>query len=193
MPRCDLWRRAALKPLLQRLILLLCLPLLLAAAPAPAVPTAEPGALGPLIRPVLPGCVTSPFGPRFLPQAPVSGHYHWGVDLRAAAGTQVRTVAAGHIIRIDRKGMGGLEILVQHDGFRALYAHLGMVAPSIANGARTLKAGEWIGRIGRTGLTLGTHLYFEISLGGKRVDPAPYLGVTPCGAGKSAEVRPISQ
>lgn len=170
--------------------MLLCGPGLLAAAPAP--PTA-PVALGPLIRPVLPGCVTSPFGPRFLPQAPVSGRYHWGVDLRAAAGTQVRAVAAGQIIRIDRKGMGGLEILVQHDGFRALYAHLGMVAPRIADGARRLQAGEWIGRIGRTGLTLGTHLYFEIAIGGRRVDPAPYLGVLPCGAGKSAEVRPSSQ
>ncbi|GAB0116550.1 M23 family metallopeptidase [Acidisoma sp. 7E03] len=169
----------------------LCLPALVAAAP-PARPPV-PSAIGPLLRPVTPGCVTSPFGPRFLPQAPVSGHYHWGVDLRAAAGAQVRAVAVGQIIRIDRKGMGGLEILVQHKGFRALYAHLGMVAPRIANGARTLHAGDWIGRIGRTGLTLGTHLYFEIAIDGKRVDPVPYLGVTACGAGKSAEVRPISQ
>jgi len=167
------------------------LPLWLAAAPPSGA--AEPGVMPALVRPVSPGCVTSPFGPRFLPQAPVSGHYHWGADLRAAAGAPVRAVAAGQIIRIDRKGMGGLEILVQHKGFRALYAHLGMVAPRIANGARTLRAGDWIGRIGRTGLTLGTHLYFEISVDGKRVDPAPYLGVTACGAGKSAEVRPISQ
>lgn len=189
MPRWD-FCRTFLWQQLKRLILLLSLPSILAAAPASV---AGPGSLGPLIRPVVPGCVTSPFGPRFLPQAPLSGHYHWGVDLRAAAGTQVRAVASGQIIRIDRKGMGGLEILVQHRGFRALYAHLGMVAPRIADGARTLKAGEWIGRIGRTGLTLGTHLYFEISLDGKRVDPAPYLGVVACGAGKSAEVRPISQ
>ncbi|HEX3983079.1 MAG TPA: M23 family metallopeptidase [Acidisoma sp.] len=147
----------------------------------------------PLVQPVMPGCVTSPFGPRILAQAPVAGRYHWGVDLRAAAGARVLSVAPGRIIRIDREGMGGLEVLVQHPGFRALYAHLGMVAPAIADGAKTLKAGQWIGRIGRTGLTLGTHLYFEIHIDGKRVDPAPYLGVQPCGAGKSAEVRPISQ
>jgi murein DD-endopeptidase MepM/ murein hydrolase activator NlpD len=99
----------------------------------------------------------------------------------------------GRIIRIDREGMGGLEVLVQHPGFRALYAHLGMVAPAIADGATHLRAGQWIGRIGRTGLTLGTHLYFEISIGGHRVDPAPYLGVTACGAGNKALVRPSSQ
>ena len=156
---------------------------------------AQAGAFGQteLILPVQPGCVTSPFGPRILRQAPVAGRYHWGADLRAAAGAKVVAVAPGHIIRIDREGMGGLEVLVQHPGFQSLYAHLGMVSPAIANGAKTLKAGQWIGRIGRTGLTLGTHLYFEIHIDGKRVDPAPYLGVQPCGAGKSAEVRPSSQ
>jgi murein DD-endopeptidase MepM/ murein hydrolase activator NlpD len=150
-------------------------------------------ALPPLIRPVLPGCVTSPFGPRFLAAAPVAGRYHYGVDLRAAAGARVLAVADGRIIRIDREGMGGLEVLVQHAGFRALYAHLGMVAPAIANGATRLRAGQWIGRVGRTGLTLGTHLYFEIIIDRHRVDPAPYLGVAACGAGNSALVRPSSQ
>lgn len=152
--------------------------------------TARPSSPAGLVLPVRPGCVTSPFGPRILRQAPVAGRYHWGVDLRAAAGAKVVAVAAGHIIRIDREGMGGLEVLVQHQGFQTLYSHLGMVAPAIANGTKTLKAGEWIGRIGRTGLTLGTHLYFEIHIDGQRVDPAPYLGVQPCGAGNSAEVRP---
>ena len=147
----------------------------------------------PLIRPVAPGCVTSPFGPRYLAAAPVAGRFHWGVDLRAAAGARVSAVAAGRIIRIDREGMGGLEVLVQHQGFRALYAHLGMVAPAIADGATRLRAGQWIGRVGRTGLTLGTHLYFEIIIGGRRVDPAPYLGVTACGPGNRALVRPSSQ
>jgi murein DD-endopeptidase MepM/ murein hydrolase activator NlpD len=152
-----------------------------------------PAVLPPLIRPVAPGCVTSPFGPRYLAVAPVAGRFHYGADLRAAAGARVLAVADGHIIRIDREGMGGLEVLVQHAGFRALYAHLGMVAPAIADRATRLRAGQWIGRVGRTGLTLGTHLYFEIIIDGRRVDPAPYLGVAACGAGNSALVRPSSQ
>ena len=158
--------------------------LLLGAGPADAAlassAVASP-ALPALIRPVAPGCVTSPFGPRYLAVAPVAG------------GTRVLAVADGRIIRIDREGMGGLEVLVQHHGFRTLYAHLGMVAPAIADGATRLRAGQWIGRIGRTGLTLGTHLYFEIIIGGHRVDPAPYLGVTACGAGNKALVRPSNQ
>jgi murein DD-endopeptidase MepM/ murein hydrolase activator NlpD len=143
-----------------------------------------------LIIPVSPGCVTSPFGPRVIAGQPIAGTYHWGADLRAAAGAWVRAVANGRVIRIDRRGMGGLEVMVQHDGFRALYAHLGQVAPALAEGATQVRAGQWIGRIGRTGLTFGTHLYFEIALDGHRVDPAPYLGVAPCGPGNTASVRP---
>jgi murein DD-endopeptidase MepM/ murein hydrolase activator NlpD len=167
--------------------------LLLGAVPTIAAAAVAGPAPPPLIRPVTPGCVTSPFGPRYLAAAPIAGRFHWGVDLRAAAGARVLAVSGGRIIRIDREGMGGLEVLVQHAGFRALYAHLGMVAPAIADGAASLAAGQWIGRVGRTGLTLGTHLYFEIIIGGHRVNPAPYLGVTACGAGNRALVRPSSQ
>ena len=182
-------KRYVFGKLLKIILLASAIRSLLAGDSAEAVEPALPS----LIRPVAPGCVTSPFGPRYLAVAPVAGRFHWGVDLRAAAGARVLAVANGRIIRIDREGMGGLEVLVQHPGFRALYAHLGMVAPAIADGATHLRAGQWIGRVGRTGLTLGTHLYFEISIGGHRVDPAPYLGVTSCGAGNKALVRPSSQ
>jgi len=158
--------------------------------PALAASAIATVSLPPLIIPVSPGCVTSPFGPRVIAGQPIAGTYHWGADLRAAAGAWVRAVANGRVIRIDRRGMGGLEVMVQHDGFRALYAHLGQVAPALAEGATQVRAGQWIGRIGRTGLTFGTHLYFEIALAGHRVDPAPYLGVAPCGPGNTASVRP---
>lgn len=133
-----------------------------------------------LTTPVMPGCLTSPFGPRVIAGAPIAGTYHWGVDLRAAAGARVLAVADGKVVRVDRKGMGGLEVLVQHDGFQALYSHLGQVAPAIAEGATKVRSGQSLGRIGRTGLTFGTHLYFEVIVDGRRVDPAPYLGVRPC-------------
>jgi murein DD-endopeptidase MepM/ murein hydrolase activator NlpD len=160
------------------------------AVPALAASAPATTSLPTLIVPVSPGCVTSPFGPRIIAGQPIAGTYHWGVDLRAAAGAWVRAVANGRVIRIDRRGMGGLEVAVQHDGFRALYAHLGQVSPALAEGATQVRAGQWIGRIGRTGLTFGTHLYFEIAVDGHRVDPAPYLGVVPCGAGNQASVRP---
>jgi murein DD-endopeptidase MepM/ murein hydrolase activator NlpD len=133
-----------------------------------------------LLAPVSPTCVTSPFGPRVLPGLPKAGTYHYGIDLRAPAGAAVRAVTVGRVLFIRRRGAGGLEVEVQHPGFTALYAHLGMVTPALATGARDLAAGEKLGVIGRSGLTYGTHLYFELQLNGQRIDPAPFLGITRC-------------
>jgi murein DD-endopeptidase MepM/ murein hydrolase activator NlpD len=134
-----------------------------------------------LMLPVYPACVSSPFGPRVLAGRPKAGTYHHGIDLPAPAGAPVRAVAAGRVASIHKRGPGGLEIVLQHDGFATLYAHLGTVAPALAEGRRAVAAGERLGVIGRSGVTYGTHLYFELQIGGERVDHAPYLGVERCG------------
>ena len=141
---------------------------------------AAPPAMRSLPPPVSPTCITSAFGPRVLANRPLAGTFHHGIDLRAALGTAVRTVAAGQIIGIDRRGAGGLEVRVRHPGFIALYAHLGTLAPSLLRGKRTLAAGEKIAVVGYSGLTYGPHLYFELIIDGNRVDPAPYLQASPC-------------
>ncbi len=145
----------------------------------PALAQAEP-----LLPPVASACISSPFGPRVLPNRPWAGTYHYGIDMPAPAGAPVRAVAPGHVLRIQRKGPGGLEVLVQHDGFVAIYSHLGMMTPALATGKTSLAAGEKIGVVGHSGLTYGMHVYFEMLRDGKPVDPAPYLGVTPCGGAR---------
>jgi murein DD-endopeptidase MepM/ murein hydrolase activator NlpD len=126
-------------------------------------------------------CVTSPFGPRHYvgPHAPAG--FHWGIDLRAPAGGAVTAIAPGTVLAVRRIGAAGLSVTVRHGQYTALYAHLGAVSPPIAEGRTRLAAGERIGVVGRTGVTYGTHLYFELHLAGQRIDPAPLLGVRPCG------------
>jgi murein DD-endopeptidase MepM/ murein hydrolase activator NlpD len=136
-----------------------------------------------LLSPVKSACVSSPFGPRVLPNRPLAGTYHYGIDMPAPAGEAVRATASGKVIRIQHKGAGGLEVLVQHDGFVGVYSHLGMLSPALAEGKATLPAGEQIGIIGLTGVTYGMHLYFEKIAAGRPVDPAPYLGVPLCNGG----------
>jgi murein DD-endopeptidase MepM/ murein hydrolase activator NlpD len=133
-----------------------------------------------LVPPVSPACISSPFGPRVLANHPQAGTYHYGVDLPAPPGASIVATAPGKVIRIQKKGPGGLEILVQHDGFVAIYSHLGMAAPSFAQGKRTVAAGEKLGVVGRTGVTVGTHVYFEMLIAGKPTDPAPYLLLPRC-------------
>ena len=133
-----------------------------------------------LLPPVHSSCVSSPFGPRILPNHPEAGTYHYGIDMPAPYGEPVRAAAPGTVLRIQHKGPGGLEVLVQHNGFVGVYSHLGMVAPSLSEGKTTLLPGEELGVVGNTGVSYGAHLYFEMLLAGRPVDPASYLGVPLC-------------
>ena len=131
--------------------------------------------------PVTPACISSPFGWRHAvgPMAPAG--FHNGIDMPAPAGAHVFSVAAGQVRMVKKMGLGGLQIEIAHpDGLVSVYAHLGSTSPAIATGQRVVPAGFWLGRIGRTGVTYGTHLFFMVLNDGRPVDPAPYLGVLPC-------------
>ncbi|WP_439547652.1 M23 family metallopeptidase [Falsiroseomonas sp.] len=145
---------------------------------APALARAEEPRLA---LPLTPACISSPFGPRSLDNPRASGD-HKGIDIPAPAGAWVRAAAAGTVTTIRRTRAGtGLEVELRHaDGLVTRYAHLGAVAPTLANGRRRVAEGEAIGRIGRTGITTGTHLHLEVLREGRHLDPAPFLAISPC-------------
>ena len=137
-----------------------------------------------LASPVNPACISSPFGWRHAvgPHAPAG--FHNGIDIPAPAGALVRTAAAGSIMRIRRQGLGGVTVHIAHPGgLVTLYAHLGNLVPAVAEGKRTVSAGDPLGHVARTGVTYGTHLFFAVLRDGQAVDPAPLLGIAPCGSG----------
>jgi len=165
--------------------LMLSLALTLAAGPALAAPVAAPERLVP---PVSPACVSSPFGPRVLPGRPQAGTYHYGIDLPAPLGAPIHAAAAGTVLRIERHNPGGLEMLVQHPGFVAVYSHFGTIAPTFAEGGRTVAAGQKLGVVGLTGVTFGPHLYFGMFVNDRPVDPEPYFALPPCKSGEHVTV-----
>ena len=132
-----------------------------------------------LLPPVAHACISSPFGTR-PPPGPHAIGFHNGIDLPAPAGGAVRAVAAGQVIGIHRRGPGGLEVVIRHPGFVAIYAHLGSVTPALAWGKTRVAAGERIGVVGHSGVTYGMHLFFAVLVGGRPVDPAPFLAVRRC-------------
>ncbi|MGG5888031.1 M23 family metallopeptidase [Falsiroseomonas sp. HC035] len=144
-----------------------------------ATASAEPAAL---LAPVTPACISSSFGERReAAGGPRASRLHQGIDLPAPAGAWVVAAAAGHVVAVRRRGAAGLEVELRHpDGRVTRYAHLGSVAPAIATGRRRVAQGERLGRIGRSGITYGTHLHFEVLVQGIRVDPATHLPVRPC-------------
>jgi murein DD-endopeptidase MepM/ murein hydrolase activator NlpD len=143
-----------------------------------------------ILPPVASACVSSPFGPRILPNRPLAGIFHNGIDIPAPVGAAVTAVAPGSVIRVQRHGVGGLEILIQHDGFIGVYSHLGLVSPLIAEGRKAIYRGERIATIGRSGLTYGPHLYFGMIVDGHAIDPLPYLGIAPCQVHAAARAFP---
>lgn len=136
-----------------------------------------------LLPPVQPACVSSPFGWRRAigPHAPAG--FHNGIDLPAPAGAMVRAAAAGTVSAIRRQGLGGVSIRLAHaGGIATLYAHLGNLVPAIAQGRRKVEAGEALGRVARTGVTYGTHLFFAVFVNGVAVDPLSFVDIPRCAA-----------
>lgn len=144
---------------------------------APALASAVPVALR---APVEGACMSSPFGSR--PAIGIrAGHHHDGVDIPAAAGVKVRAAAAGRVVFLRRVGGYGMMVEVDHGAFRTRYAHLGRVTPALAEGRRALAAGEPLGVAGRSGISYGSHVHFEVRVDGRPVDPLPWLpGLAPC-------------
>lgn len=154
--------------------------ILLAALGIPAGAAARPHFPPRLVPPASATCISSPFGPRVLVDHPAAGSYHYGVDLPAPVGSGVYAAAAGTVVRAQHNGPGGVELLIQHDGFVGVYSHFELIMPDVAAPGRRIAAGEQLGFVGDTGVSLGPHLYFAMILDGKPVDPAPYLRLPFC-------------
>jgi peptidoglycan LD-endopeptidase LytH len=117
-------------------------------------------------------------------QARAEGRSHEGIDILAPAGTRVRAVADGRIVKFFDSVRGGVTIY-QFDAqerYVYYYAHLRSRAGGLAEGD-DVRQGDVIGYVGATGNANTPHLHFEVQrLGPERqwwvadsVNPYPYL------------------
>ncbi len=109
---------------------------------------------------------TSGFGPRW-------GRMHSGTDFAAAHGTPIYSTADG-VVTFAGWGSGyGRLIKIQHEfGIETRYAHLSRIR--VKKGQRVSR-GQRIGDMGNTGRSTGTHLHYEVRVGGKAVNPMVYI------------------
>jgi murein DD-endopeptidase MepM/ murein hydrolase activator NlpD len=123
-----------------------------------------------LIWPVS-GPITSPYGPRCLPNGDCS--FHPGIDIAAAAGTPIKAAAAGTVIYSGwMDGYGNLVVIDHGNGLATAYGHQSSTAAG--NGA-SVSQGQVIGYVGCTGYCFGPHLHFEVRVNGEPVNPLGYL------------------
>ncbi len=107
--------------------------------------------------------ITSPFGVRIHPVTKDKS-FHNGIDLACAIGTKCLAIADGIVVASKVNGGGvktgyGYYMVVKHNGFIALYAHLNRLG--LPTGT-IVKQGQQIADTGNTGTSTGPHLHFEI-------------------------------
>ena len=122
--------------------------------------------------PPVDGTLSSPFGYR---EHPVEGEgrFHYGVDLAADTGTEIRCFADGTVKAVGESSSYGRYCIVDHDGgCSTLYAHCSAV--TVSSGA-AVKRGEKIAEVGETGIATGPHLHFELQRDGIYLNPIYYV------------------
>lgn len=109
---------------------------------------------------------TSGFGPRW-------GRMHEGHDFAGSTGTPIHATADGVVIHAGRQSGYGNLIRIRHEfGFETRYAHLSKIRVKVG---QRVSRGERIGDMGNTGRSTGTHLHYEVRVGGNAVNPMKYI------------------
>ncbi len=102
------------------------------------------------------------------------GRRHQGVDFKAPVGTPVRATFDGVITRKNWNFRGnGNSLEIEESGGKArtaLFLHLSEVPGSVKPGDR-VKRGQVIAKSGNTGHSFAPHLHYQLSQGGKVIDP----------------------
>ena len=116
--------------------------------------------------------VTSGFGMRFHPILKTL-RMHTGVDITAPKGTPVYATADGTVAYKQAQSGYGTSVIINHGySYETLYAHLSkkMVKPG-----QKVKRGELVGYVGSTGLSVGSHLHYEVWRNGTPVNPVYFF------------------
>ncbi|MDR2654641.1 MAG: M23 family metallopeptidase [Oscillospiraceae bacterium] len=103
------------------------------------------------------------------------GYYgHTGTDIQTFYGDSVLAADSGVVVYTGFQRYGyGYHVIIDHqNGFQTLYAHCSSIAVSVG---QSVQKGQVIAYEGATGRVTGTHLHFEIRVGGRAVNAYPYL------------------
>lgn len=95
--------------------------------------------------------------------------FHKGMDFTAPKGTPVYASGKGRVSLAQRSSTFGKVIYIDHGyGYRTIYAHLNKMA---VRRGQQVKRGDLIGYVGNTGLSVASHLHYEVHKNGRAVNP----------------------
>lgn len=107
---------------------------------------------------------------------PRGGRLHLGVDIDGETGDEIYAMSVGVVSHAGpaMEGYGGYGnmVIIDHDGYQTLYAHLSRVDVKVGT---PVVAGQIIGLMGTSGNVTGSHLHFEARVNGQQIDPRQVL------------------
>jgi murein DD-endopeptidase MepM/ murein hydrolase activator NlpD len=115
---------------------------------------------------------TSGFGYRRDPKG-AGTRMHAGTDFAGAYGTPIYATADGVVTYAGWDSGYGRLVKIQHDfGIETRYAHQSNIRVKVG---QRVSRGDRIGDMGNSGRSTGTHLHYEVRIGGKPVNPMTFI------------------
>lgn len=103
------------------------------------------------------------------------GWRHTGIDIAGPAGTPIYASRAGRVIQSQCGWNGGYGcyVIVDHGGgVHTLYGHNSQLYVSVGE---SVVQGQTLAGMGSTGRSTGSHIHFEVRVGGARKNPLQYV------------------
>ncbi len=117
---------------------------------------------------------------------------HSGIDIVASIGDRVMAAADGVVESVSDDPLLGKTVVISHNGgAKTIYGNL---ASELAEGmetGKTVKRGDIIGCIGDSAsleLAEEPHLHFEMTVGGKQVDPMDFIAENSASASLGSDI-----
>ncbi|MGB8812582.1 MAG: M23 family metallopeptidase [Paracoccaceae bacterium] len=115
---------------------------------------------------------TSGFGYRRDPKG-AGTRMHAGLDFAGAYGSPIEATADGVVIEAGWMNGYGRAVKIRHEfGIETLYGHMSEIR--VSTGQRVSR-GDRIGDMGNSGRSTGTHLHYEVRIGGTPVNPKTFI------------------
>ena len=98
---------------------------------------------------------------------------HEGTDMAGAYGTPIYATADGVVVFANWDSGYGRLVRIKHDfGIETRYAHLSQIQVEVG---QKVSRGDQIGDMGNSGRSTGTHLHYEVRIGGTAVNPMTFI------------------
>ncbi len=101
------------------------------------------------------------------------GSRHTGVDIDGDYSSPIYAADSGRVVESGWHGGYGIALMIDHgNGTKTLYGHASKL---FVKAGDYVTKGQTVAMVGTTGYSTGTHLHFEVIIGGSKPNPLSYI------------------